>query len=159
METKISGVYKITNNITGDFYIGSSLDIKKRWANHKSPSRWKQCPNNPLYLDFQKYRLENFKFEIVEETSQLKEREQYFIDLLRPKYNNYNANGVDVERKKEYRLSNRCKDSCRKFNKKYYSQLCLYEGKTLTLSALSNRFQKQGILHPTQNAKKYLLKK
>ena len=26
---KISGVYKITNTITGDFYIGSSKNIKK----------------------------------------------------------------------------------------------------------------------------------
>ena len=28
---KISGIYKITNIITGDFYIGSSKDVKKRW--------------------------------------------------------------------------------------------------------------------------------
>lgn len=29
-QNKISGVYKITNNITGDFYIGSSKNIKQR---------------------------------------------------------------------------------------------------------------------------------
>ena len=27
---KISGIYKITNTITGDFYIGSSKDVKKK---------------------------------------------------------------------------------------------------------------------------------
>ena len=27
---KISGVYKITNTVTGDFYIGSSKDVKDR---------------------------------------------------------------------------------------------------------------------------------
>ena len=27
---KICAVYKITNTITGDFYIGSSKDVKKR---------------------------------------------------------------------------------------------------------------------------------
>ena len=37
---KISGVYKITNNITGDCYIGSSSNIKQRWAAEKSPSTW-----------------------------------------------------------------------------------------------------------------------
>ena len=171
---KVSGVYKITNTITGDFYIGSSQDIKKRWLCHKSPSRWKIYANNPLYLDFQKYGLENFKFEIVEETCHLKEREQYFIDLLQPSYNNYRANGWDFERYKKrqkeylqstevkehykkYQQTEKYKNICRKSTKKYYSRLCLYEGKTISLGTLSNKFQKQGILHPTLEAKKYLL--
>ena len=34
MAEKISGVYKITNTITGDFYIGSSKNVKKRWVEH-----------------------------------------------------------------------------------------------------------------------------
>ena len=28
---KIIGIYKIINTVTGDFYIGSSKDIKRRW--------------------------------------------------------------------------------------------------------------------------------
>ena len=32
---KISGVYKITNKINGKFYIGSSINIKRRWESHK----------------------------------------------------------------------------------------------------------------------------
>lgn len=39
---KISGVYKITNKITGDFYIGSSKNIKRRWYSHKCPYRLKE---------------------------------------------------------------------------------------------------------------------
>lgn len=156
---KISGVYKITNNITGDFYIGSSRNIKQRWYDHKSPSRWKQCQNSPLYLDFQKYGLENFKFEIVEETTNLHEREQYFIDLLKPSYNNYRANGLDVERWKKYQQTEEYKEIIKKSNKKWGDRLCLYNGKTLTLSALNSRFQRQGIPHSALEAKKYLLKK
>ena len=38
---KISAVYKITNTVTGDFYIGSSKDVKQRWKEHKWPSKWK----------------------------------------------------------------------------------------------------------------------
>ena len=57
---KISAVYKITNNITGDFYIGSSKNVKARWLAHKSPSMWKQQPNSKLYQDFQKYGLDKF---------------------------------------------------------------------------------------------------
>lgn len=161
METKISGVYKITNNITGDFYIGSSRHVKHRWYDHRCSFTWKRHLNSKLYLDFQKYGLDNFTFEIVEKTDMLKEREQYFIDLLKPTYNNNRANGVDVERKKEYNKkyqhTDQGKNIHRESNKKYFNRLCLYEGKTLTLSALKSRFYRQGIPHPTQNAKKYLL--
>lgn len=45
MET-ISAVYKITNTITNDFYIGSSKNVKQRWAVHKRPSMSKKHPNN-----------------------------------------------------------------------------------------------------------------
>ena len=51
---KISGVYKITNIITGDFYIGSSKDIKHRWTAHKAPSRWNEHPNCTMYQDMKK---------------------------------------------------------------------------------------------------------
>lgn len=178
MKKKISGVYKITNTITDDFYIGSSRNIEDRWTHHKCPSAWKKQQNNLLYLDFQKYGLENFKFEIIEETSQLREREQYFIDLLQPTYNDRRSNGLNIERRKkyqkeyrqtdeskeyqkeyhkEYRQTEKYKDIHRKSNKKYFNRLCLYNGETLTLSALSNRFYKQHITNPVLKAKDYLL--
>ena len=83
---KISGVYKITNTITGDFYIGSSNDVKKRLAVHKCKSRWNDNPNSPLYLDMRKYGIENFVFEILEEVEpeKLKEAEQKFIETFKP---------------------------------------------------------------------------
>ena len=98
---KIAGVYKITNNITGDFYIGSSKNIKHRWAHHKSPSMWKQHPNSKLYKDMAQYGRDNFTIEVIEETADLKEREQYWIEQLKPSYNNYRAKGIDIERYKE----------------------------------------------------------
>ena len=52
---KICGVYKITNTITGDFYIGSSKDVKRRWKEHKCPSRWNDNPNKQMYLDIVVY--------------------------------------------------------------------------------------------------------
>lgn len=98
---KISGVYKITNNITGEFYIGSSKNIKHRWAHHKSPSMWKQHPNSKLYKDMAQYGRDNFTIEVIEETADLKEREQHWIEQLNPSYNNYQAKGIDIERYKE----------------------------------------------------------
>ena len=141
---KISGVYKITNTVTNDCYIGSSINIKQRWIYHKCPSQWKEKPNKKLYIDFQQYGLDKFKFEILEKTYNLKEREQYYIDLLKPVYNNYRAKDLDIERRKE-------------FQKKYYNQICFYNGEKLTLKALTIRFYRAGIEHPTLEAKKYLL--
>ena len=160
---KISGVYKITNKITGDFYIGSSKNIERRWSTHKSPSRWKLRSGMKLYQAFIKYGLNNFTFDIIEETTDLHNREQYYIEQLNPSYNNYQAKGCDIERRKEthkrcnkaYHQANRDKELAKM--KDYNNRLCFYENETLTLGALSRRFFKQGIPHPTLNAKKYLL--
>lgn len=193
MQNKISGVYKITNKLTGDFYIGSSQDIKQRWARHKSPSKWALRPGMRLYQAFIKYGLDNFIFEVIEETVDLRSREQYWIDQLKPDYNNYNAKGHNEERWKEtrkrasktyrhthfdecmarqkawyeihrddelakskaYHQTHRDERSAKR--KVYNNKLCLYEGETITLAALSTRFIRQGIPHARLEAKKYLV--
>ena len=173
---KISGIYKITNTATGDFYIGSSKNVKKRWTNHKIQSTWKKHPNNPMYIDMQNYGVDKFEFEVLEEAEieELKEKEQQFIETLKPTYNSCNAKGWDVERrkdyqkeynktdkykeyKKQYQKTDKYKESQKKAVNKYQNQLCSYNGETLTLHALSMRFKRKGIVHPTIEAKKYLL--
>ena len=181
---EICAVYKITNTITGDFYIGSSKNINERWREHKKQSTWNRCPNNPMYLDMQKYGVDKFVFEILAEVEErkLKEVEQQFIETLKPTYNNYRAKGWDIERhkenQKEYQKTEKGKESHRKSSKKYYKtekgkkyykeyhkkynnkyrhQLCNYNGETLTLCALSARFRRAGLDHSTIEAKKYLL--
>ena len=158
---KISGVYRITNTVSKDFYIGSSKNVKHRWAKHKCQSTWKECPNNPMYLDMKHYGTDKFEFEILEEVEidKLKETEQQFIEKLKPTYNNYNANGCDIERRKEYKQSNKCKESNKKARNKYKNQLCYYNGETLTLNTLSARFYRAGVEHCVLEAKKYLIKK
>ena len=162
---KISGVYKITNTITGDFYIGSSKDIKLRWNIHKTPYTIKKHPNVKLYKAMAQYGRDNFIIEVIEETDNLREREQYYIEQLKPVYNDRHAEGWDTERRKE--SYKRC---CKEWNKSHrdellaksrahHNRLCLYEGETLTLHALSARFSQQGIPHPTLEAKKYLIVK
>ena len=160
---KICGIYKITNTATGDFYIGSSKNVKKRWREHKCKSMWKQCPNNPMYLDMQKYGVDKFVFEILAEVEadKLKETEQQFIEKLKPTYNDRNAKGWNIERRKEthkeYNKEYSKTDKRKKAQKQYNNQLCCYNGETLTLDALSKRFRRQGISNPTTEAKKYLL--
>ena len=160
---KISAVYKITNVITGDFYIGSSKNIKRRWAEHKCQSTWRNNPNNQMYLDMNKYGLDKFSFQILEEVEieQLKEMEQQFIETLKPTYNRNRADGWDVERYKEYQEEYRKTDKSKEYQKQYQleyeNQLCLYNSEILALSTLRTRFRKAGIPHPVKEAKKYLI--
>ena len=157
---KISGVYKITNAITDDSYIGSSKNVKKRWSDHKCPSKWNRYPNNQMYLDMKRYGTDKFVFEILAEVEvdKLKEMEQRFIETLKPTYNDRNANDLNVERYKEYQKEYRKTDKNKEYQEEYNNQLCLYNGETLTLNALSNRFRRRGIEHPVLEAKKYLIK-
>lgn len=158
---KISGVYKITNTVTGEFYIGSSKNIKQRWKRHKYLSTWNKHPNVLLYVAFQDYGIENFLFEIIEETTDLKSREQYYISILNPKYNVRYAIGENIEKdkayKKQYRTTKKCKSYMNNYYKDYYSRFCIYNGKKLTLKALVSRFRRNGIEHPFIEAKKYLI--
>ena len=147
---KISAVYKITNTITGDFYVGSSKNVKLRWKQHKRISVWNRYKNNQMYLDMKNYGIDKFELEILEEVEadSLKETEQRFIEMLKPTYNNYNAKGLDIERYKE---------THRKSSNNYENQICCYNNEVLTLATLSMRFIKAGIPHPTLEAKKYLI--
>ena len=176
---KISAVYKIVNTVTNDCYVGSSKNVFQRWASHKEPSRWKSCPDNPMYQDMQKYGVDKFRFQILAPVipEYLKQVEQEFIEMLKPAYNDRRSKGWDVERHKEskeeyqkeywqsekgkevrkkYRQSEKGKEAHRKGNRKYLNRLCSYNGETLTLNALSVRFQRAGIKHPVLEAKKYL---
>ena len=154
---KIYIVYKFTNTITGDFYIGSQ-SIKIRYANNKYQSIWIAIPNDQLCQDMNKYGDDNFAFEVLAEVEeeQLKEVEQQFIETLKPTYNQMNEKDLDVERYKEYKSEYNKSNKCKKSQKQYYNQLCVYNGETLTLNALSMRFRRMGIDHPTLEAKKYI---
>ena len=164
---KISAVYKITNTITGDFYIGSSKDVKLRWMQHKRQSTWKNNPNKQLYKDIQKFGVDKFEFQVIEEVEigQLKEMEQQFIEKLQPTYNQMNARGLDIERRKEYqkeygkeyRKTNKSKEYQKQYQEQYENQLCYFNNEVLTLHALYERFRKAGIIHPTSEAKRYLI--
>ena len=173
MAEKICGVYKITNTVTGDFYIGSSKNVKHRWANHKCPSSWNEQPNNPMYQDMRKYGLNNFEFQVIAEVEpeQLKKKEQEFIEKMHPIYNVRRANGWDTDKfkkcQKKYIQSEKGKKCQKKYRqsekgkkcqKKYNNQLCCFNGEILTLNALRKRFMRRGIPHSTFEAKKYLIK-
>lgn len=84
-----SGIYKIINIITGDIYIGSSINLKERQRRHSKDLRRNQ--HHAVYLQraVNKYGISNFKFIIIEycEQEQLLIREQHYLDTLLPVYN------------------------------------------------------------------------
>lgn len=87
------GIYKITNRINNHSYIGLSTDIETRWKYHKDPYNWKREPNKVLYQAMQKYGLQNFKFEVLEEckVEELSQKEKYYIALYDTYNHGYNS--------------------------------------------------------------------
>lgn len=82
------GVYYIVNIINGDKYVGSSVDLNKRYNQHKRLLRLNKHHSIKLQRATDKYGLENFVFVIIEicERNDLKMLEQKYIDN-NPDYN------------------------------------------------------------------------
>ena len=133
---KISGVYQIINTITGDCYIGSSVDLKHRKQNHFCESYWKHEPNKPLYKDMKQYGKNNFLFKPIWlcNPEELKKYEQIAIEKYNPKYNvcaaytglnkkeymkQYRKEHADsiIQQKKQYRKEHA--DSIKQHKKQY----------------------------------------
>ena len=81
-------VYKITTD--NGLYIGSCKDLHNRKASHRISSKRLE---RRLYKD---NNIENFKYEVLEENVEgnILQREQYYIDTLKPQLNQYNAYGL-----------------------------------------------------------------
>jgi group I intron endonuclease len=82
------GVYKITNQITGDCYVGQSKHVEKRWKEHFCKGYG--AMHSKLFQDhIDHFGIESFTFELLEEckTEELREKERYWIAELRPEYN------------------------------------------------------------------------
>jgi group I intron endonuclease len=77
-----SGIYKITNTVNGNFYIGSSSNIRKRKEKHFRYLRKGGHENKHLQNAFNKYGEEAFIFEVIKlvEQSQLLQEEQILLN-------------------------------------------------------------------------------
>lgn len=105
-------IYKIINNINQKIYIGkTSSTIEKRFKEHCNDSKKERCEKRPLYDAMNKYGIENFTVEKVEEVENdeiASEREIYWINKLRTYIgfndcNGYNATlGGDSKRIYDY---------------------------------------------------------
>lgn len=59
-----TGIYLITNNITGECYVGSTTDaFRRRWKNHRNELRKNKHHNWRLQRSYNKHGLDSFSFD------------------------------------------------------------------------------------------------
>ena len=86
-------IYKITNDINQKVYIGKTEQtVEKRFKEHCQDYKRKRCEKRPLYSAMKKYGIEHFHVELVEETDNPEEREQYWIKF----YDSYGSTGYNA---------------------------------------------------------------
>lgn len=89
----MSYIYKIYNDINDKVYIGkTNYLLEKRFQEHIRDSR-KNQENRPLYNAMNKYGIEHFKIEQIEECDEqvVDDREKYWIEFLQTFKYGYNA--------------------------------------------------------------------
>ena len=177
-----SGVYFFISN-NEIIYVGSSKDLYQRFKQHRQSI--KKGGANKSQKDFYQF-LQTNEFQVeFELTFEYRQKEQELIEKYNPRFNQVRAcakcgSWSDIKKyQQEYYLKyqkqyrNEHKSKIKQQRKKYYEshkeeikkqqkqcsdQLCSYNDEVLTLNTLSQRFIRQGIPHPTLEAKKYLIK-
>jgi len=84
-----SGVYVIVNGTNGKRYVGSSINLRVRWREHKRRLRRGDHDNQHLLAAWNKYGSKAFWFKILFfcSKSSLIEMEQLAMDAIAPEYN------------------------------------------------------------------------
>lgn len=83
--SNISGIYIIRNTISGKRYVGSAVNVKNRWATHRTVLRKGKHHSPRLQNGWNKYGEYAFEFAVIEyvsDTNFLIEREQHWIDAV-----------------------------------------------------------------------------
>lgn len=86
---KVCGIYAIVNTINGKRYIGSAVNIERRWYMHRWALERDRHHSHRLQTAWRKYGEAAFQFIIIDRcpVDYLIQREQHFMDTLRPQYN------------------------------------------------------------------------
>lgn len=116
-----AGIYQWVNLSNGKTYVGSSVNLTRRFKTYYSVYylEYEGKNNNSLiYKALLKYGYSGFRLEILEycESEVIIEREQYYIDLLKPKYNilkyarslkGFKHSETTIERMREIKINNK----------------------------------------------------
>ena len=88
-------IYKITNDVNEKVYIGKTLhSVEKRWKEHINDSKRERTEKRPLYRAMNKYGIEHFHIETIEEcpVEVSEEREAFWIK----EYNSFGKGGYNA---------------------------------------------------------------
>lgn len=87
------GIYKITSLHDGKIYIGSSVNLHRRFGNHLWKLKDQSHRNKHLQSIYNKYGLNDLQFDVIElcDTSKLLDKEAEYIK----RYDSYN-NGLNL---------------------------------------------------------------
>ena len=104
-----TGIYKITNIVSGSSYIGQATNISLRIYQHlhSSISNKTSDYDYPLHKAIRKYGMDNFVFEILEEccSDLLDEREMYWIAFYDTYKNGYNQTAGGYQSIRQIKLT------------------------------------------------------
>ncbi len=90
-------IYVITNDVNGKQYVGkTNFSLERRFREHIADSKRERCNKRPLYSAMNKYGIEHFHIEKLEECSaeDSSKREEYWIAKL----NTYGHTGYNATR-------------------------------------------------------------
>ncbi len=90
----VTGIYKITNQLTGECYIGQSVNVPDRWKQHAKCGCAIDTPaGNKLYKAMIEDGIWNFSWELLEQCSreELDEKEKFYINLYKSYDFGYNS--------------------------------------------------------------------
>lgn len=95
-------IYIIKNKVNNKVYIGqTSLSVKERFKQHLKPSTTKKRGSYKLYNAINKYGIDNFYYEIIEENINIEDldyKEIFYIDFYNSYKEGYNStNGGDTK--------------------------------------------------------------
>lgn len=96
-----SGIYSWTNKLTGNIYIGQSVNLSAWFKNYYNVSYLSSKHNLIICRALIKYGYSNFSLEILEycDLSVLVEREQYYLDKFKGSYNILKVAGSSIGNK------------------------------------------------------------
>lgn len=95
-------VYVIKCLINGKMYVGSTLNLKKRWWQHWSEKERAKSKNQRMYDDMRLYGKEQFRMYDIYYGEDYKEMERKVTYNIRPEYNIRNKTKPKSKRVKKF---------------------------------------------------------
>ena len=85
----VPGIYAIYRVGTDDCYVGQSVNIRMRWNTHRQDFKKHRHASKHMQRIFDKHGEGVFEFRVLEgcHINDLVDREQFWVDQLKPKYN------------------------------------------------------------------------